>query len=136
MRHILLIPACFCLPLAALAVATAARAQAPTAAEFYLQYRQAFDAAQKIDEVLPFMAAAMRKEIEATPSAERPQLFEMIKMMNTLTSVRIRKETATAAGATLVVDALDADKAKIAGTVEIVKENGAWKVAKENWSSR
>ena len=39
-------------------------------------------------------------------------------------------------GATLTVDAIDADKAKTTGIVEIVKENGAWKLAKESWGSR
>ena len=138
MRHLLRTASFSCLPIVLLAVATPARAQAPapSASEFYMQYRKAFDAAKTVDEVLPLMASAMRKEIEATPAAERPQMFEMIKMMSTLTNVRITKETPTAKGATLTVDAIDADKAKTTGIVEIVKENGAWKLAKESWGSR
>ena len=48
-----------CLPIVLLA-ATALFAQAgtPSASDFYLQYRKAFDAAKKIEDVLPFMVPA------------------------------------------------------------------------------
>jgi Protein of unknown function (DUF3828) len=113
-----------------------AQAAAPSASDFYLQYRKAFDAAKKIEDVLPFMSAETTKQIQATPPAERGQMFEMIKMMGALTNVKIAKETRTATGATLTVNALDSDKQKTTGTIDIVKENGAWKLGKESWSNK
>jgi hypothetical protein len=86
--------------------------------------------------VLPFMSAETTKQIQATPPAERGQMFEMIKMMGALTNVKIAKETRTATGATLTVNALDSDKQKTTGTIDIVKENGAWKLGKESWSNK
>ncbi len=44
--------------------------------------------------------------------------------------------TAVVNGATLTVDALDPDKAKTTGTIEVVKEGTAWKLGKESWKSQ
>ncbi len=123
-----------CLPIVLFATASLL-AQAPTqsASDFYMQYRKAFDAAKKIDDVLPFMSADTTKQIMATPPAERGQMFEMIKMMGALTNVKITKETRTATGATLTVTALDSDKKNTTGTIDIVQENGKWKLGQESW---
>jgi hypothetical protein len=124
-----------CLPILLLVTASAF-AQATSASDFYLQYRKAFDAAKKIEDVLPFMSADTTKQIQATPPAERGQMFEMIKMMGTLTNVKITKETKTASGATLTVNAIDSDKKPTVGTIDIVQESGKWKLGKESWSSQ
>ena len=79
-----------CVPIVLLAaVSLLAQAGAQSASDFYLQYRKAFDAAKKIEDVLPFMSADTTKQIQATPPAERGQMFEMIKMMGALTNVKI-----------------------------------------------
>ena len=126
-----------CLPIV-LAATTSLFAQAAgqSASDFYMQYRKAFDAAKKIEDVLPFMSADTTKQVQATPPAERAQMFEMIKMMGTLTNVKIVKETKTATGATLAVTALDSDKKNTTGTIDIVQEGGKWKLGKESWSSK
>jgi hypothetical protein len=117
--------------------ATPGSAQAPpqTASDFYLAYRAAFDKAKTIDELIPFMSKDARAEIEATPAAERGKMFELIKMMGALTGVKVLKETKTASGATLTVEALDPDKKKTTGTIEVVRESSAWKIGNESWSS-
>lgn len=113
----------------------AAQTPATTASAFYMQYRAAFDKATKIEDVLAYMAASNKAEVEATPADQRAKMFEIIKMMNALTGVKVIKETRTADGATLTVEALNSEKEKTTGIVEMVKENGAWKVGKESWSS-
>jgi hypothetical protein len=124
-----------------LAAALPLRAQAPaagkaaTATDFFMQYRKAFDAAKKIEDLLGFMSASRQAQVNATPSADRPKMFEMMKMMGTLTNIKVTKETPTPAGATLTVEALDSSNAKTRGTISIVKEGGVWKVDKEEWSS-
>jgi hypothetical protein len=60
-------------------------------------------------------------------------MFEMIKMMGALTNVKITKETRTATGATLTVTGLDSDKKNTTGTIDIVQENGKWKLGQESW---
>jgi hypothetical protein len=128
--------AVICLPILLLVTASAFAQAATSASDFYLQYRKAFDAAKKIEDVLPFMSADTTKQIQATPPAERGQMFEMIKMMGTLTNVKITKETKTATGATLIVNAIDSDKKPTVGTIDIVQESGKWRLGKESWSSK
>ena len=125
-----------CLPLVLLATTSVFAQAAGSASDFYMQYRKAFDAAKKIEDVLPFMSADTTKQVQATPPAERSQMFEMIKMMGALTNVKVVKETPTANGATLSVNATDPDKMPTVGTIEIVKEGGKWKLGKESWSSK
>ena len=106
-----------------------------TASQFYLAYRAAFDKAKSIDELLPFLSKKGAEQVKATPAADRPKMFELMKMMGTLTEVKIIKEAKNGDGATLTVEGVSPDKTKTKGTVEIVKEGGAWKLGGENWSS-
>ena len=62
-------------------------------------------------------------------------MFEMMKMMGAITNVKVVKETPSATGATLDVTALDPDKKPTKGTIDVVKEGGAWKIGSESWSS-
>jgi hypothetical protein len=112
-----------------------AQKPAQTASEFYMKYRAAFDKAKTLDEILPWMAKDNRAQAAATPAADRAKMFEMVKMMNKLTDVKILKEERTADGATLTVEGIDTDKKKNSGKVTIVKEGEEWKLGKESWSS-
>jgi hypothetical protein len=116
-------------------VAQPAPAQTETASQFYMRYRTAFDVAKKIEDLTPFLSKKSLDMVNATPAAERPKFFEMMKMMGSITDVKILKETKTADGAMLAVEAMDPDKKKTNGKVEIVKEGGDWKLGSENWSS-
>jgi len=119
----------------AAAFLTSVTAQTKTASQFYMDYRIAFDKATKIDEVLPYMSKQRADQVAATPADERAKMFEMIKMMGTLTEVKILKEAKTAEGATLTVEALDPEKKKTTGTIKVIKEGGTWKLDGESWSS-
>ena len=129
-----------CLVVSALVAATfvrpaSAQSAGQTASQFYLAYRAAFDKAKSIDELLPFLSKKGAEQVKATPAADRPKMFELMKMMGTLTEVKIIKEAKNGDGATLTVEGVSADKTKTKGTVEIVKEGGGWKLGGENWSS-
>src|SRR6476659_11095291 len=115
-------------------VAQPALAQTETASQFYMRYRAAFDKAKKIEDLTPFLSKKSLDMVNATPAAERPKFFEMMKMVGSITDVKILKETKTADGALLAVEALGPDKQKTNGKVELVKEGGDWKLGNENWS--
>ena len=110
-------------------------AQAQTATQFYVAYRAAFDKAKKVEELFPYMSKATVAEINGTPAAERPGMFDMMKTMGTLTGLNVLSETKTADGATLTAEGMDPDKHKVTGTIAIVKEGGAWKVGSESWKN-
>jgi hypothetical protein len=121
--------------LLALTVVSPAAAQTQTASEFYMSYRTAFDKAKKIEDLFPFMAKKNIDQVTQTPAGQRAKMFEMMKMMGSITDVKVLKETKSATGATLEVEALGPDKKKTKGTIEVVKEGGAWKLGDESWSS-
>jgi hypothetical protein len=119
------------LSIAAPALATAEQA-AQSATEFYQAYRKAFAKAQKVEDLLPMMAASRRAQMEKTPADERTMMFEMLKEMTAdQGDVTVLKETATKTGAELTLRAKDGT-----GTASIVKEGGAWKLDKESWTSK
>ena len=107
-----------------------------TASQFYMEFRAAFDKAKAVEDLLPYMAAARRKQMESTPPAERQKMFGLMKILGALTNVKVTKETRTDEGATLIVEALDSDKAKTTGTITLVREDGAWKIARESFSTK
>jgi hypothetical protein len=111
-----------------------AASAAQTGAQFYLQYRAAFEKAEAIEELLPFMSAARRKQIESEPPADRKETFDMIKMFDTTTGIKVVKETKTADGATLDVTGVDEGTPR-AGTITLVREGTAWKIDRESWKS-
>jgi len=118
----------------ALAAPALARAEQPpqSATEFYQAYRKAFAKAQKIEDLLPMMAASRRAQVEKTPAEDRKMMFGMVKEMTAEQGeVKVVKETATANGAELAVQAKDGT-----GTVTLVKEGGGWKLDKESWKGK
>ena len=124
---------------AALALTATIRAEAQadqTATQFYMAYRAAFAKAKKVEEILPFMSKARRAEIEKTPAGERAKMFEFIKEFDTYTQIKVVKEDKTATGATLSAEGIDAEKKKSTATIEVVREDGAWKLGKESWSTK
>ena len=121
---------------AAMVTATAAQPATQTASEFYMTYRTTFAKAKTIDDVIPFMSKEVRAKVESTPAAERPKMFEFIKeMASSMTNVKVMKETKTDTGVTLTVEGMEG-KDKMTGQVQIVREDGAWKVGRESWSNK
>jgi hypothetical protein len=120
----------------AVSVPVAAQPASQTASEFYVAYRAAMAKAKAVEDLTPLMSKEMRAKIESTPAAERPKMFEFIKMMSSsMTNVKVLKETQTAEGVTLTVEGMDG-KEKMNGQVRVVKENGAWKMGRESWSNK
>ena len=101
-----------------------------------MQYTKVFASSKKIEDLIPYMSAETRKQIESTPAADRAEMFDMVKMIGWHTNVKVVKETKTATGATLNVTALDPDKKLTTGEITIVKEGNAFKIGKESWTTK
>jgi len=50
--------------------------------------------------------------------------------------MKVAKETPTPEGATLSIEAVDAEGGKAMGTIAIVREGNTFKLGRESWSSR
>ncbi|HVO09471.1 MAG TPA: hypothetical protein VMX54_01845 [Vicinamibacteria bacterium] len=126
--------------LASAVLAQAQPAKPQTASQFYLAYRAAFDKATKIEDLYPFLAAKNLKQAQDTPKADRDKMFQVMKLMGSLSGVKVTKEEHTAdGGAILTAEGLGTDladetkKVKQAGKITVIKEGGAWKVGEESW---
>jgi hypothetical protein len=98
----------------------------------FSHYRKAFAKAQKIEEILPMMAASQRAKMEKTPADERSMMFDMLKEMTAAQGdVKVLKETATKSGAELTLETKGET-----GTATLIKEGGAWKLEKESWRGK
>ena len=125
--------------LAALALtATMAQAQPAeqSATQFYMAYRAAFQKATKVDDLLPYMSKARRAEVEKTPAGERSKMFAFIKEFDTYTQIKVIKEAKSANGVTLSAEGIDGDKQKSTATIDVVREDGGWKLGKESWTTK
>ena len=137
MTHVRGILRLACLTAAFVLAATAVQAQTEqSATQFYMAYRAAFAKATKVDELLPYMAKARRAEIEKTPAGERSKMFAFIKEFDTVTQIKVVKETKSGSGVTLSTEGVDGDKNKSTGTIEVLREDGGWKLGKESWSTK
>jgi hypothetical protein len=123
------------LMLCAASVSVWAQTSRQTASEFYMSYRAAFDKAKAIEELFPHMSKDVRAEIEATPADQRAEMFELAKEMQALSNVKVVQETKTADGVTLTVEAV-ANNEERTGQIQIVDEDGAWKIGRQRWSSK
>ena len=122
--------------MSAVATVTAAQSADQTATDFYMKYRAAFAKAKAIEDLFPMMSKEIKAQIESTPKAERPKMFEFIQEMSKgMTGVKVVKETKTSDGAMLTVEGMDG-KEKMTGQIQVVKEAGAWKIGKESWSNK
>ena len=126
-----------CLTIALALAASAAEAQGEqSATQFYMAYRAAFAKATKVEDILPYMSKERRAQIEKTPAGERAKMFEFIKEFDTYTQIKVVKEDKSATGATLSAEGIDSDKTKSTATIDVVRENGAWRLGKESWSTK
>lgn len=112
---------------------------AETASQFYMRWRDAALKAKSVDEIVAFWTAETKEEFNMEPDAAKAETLPMIKRYYaTQTEVKVVNETATSRGATLSLEALDADKQPVVCSIQVVKENGAWKItnAVERWKPK
>lgn len=110
-----------------------------TATQFYLRWRSTALNAKSADEITAFWTAEARDQFTMEPDSAKADMPAMLKRFYAMqTDVKVVKETATPAGATLSLEALDRDKKPLVSSIDIVKEKGAWKMtgAVEQWKPK
>ena len=112
---------------------------AETAAQFYLRWRATALNATSMGEITPFWTAETIDEFNMEPAPAKAGALAMVKRVVSMQSdVKVIAETPTPNGATLSVEGLDRDRKPVVCSVNIVKENGAWKIANavEQWKPK
>jgi hypothetical protein len=105
-----------------------------TPSQFYLRYRAAVPAATSVQQIVEFWSADQRTDFNAAPATERPDLTEIKTFFQGVSGVKVLKESAAPNTATLDAEAMMEGK-PVRATVQLVRENGAWKIASgpERW---
>ena len=110
-----------------------------TATQFYLRWRTTAVNAKSIDEITAFWTADTIEQFNMEDDSAKAATLAMIRRAySPQTDVRVVKETATPQGATLSLEGLDRSRHPIVSTVQVLKENGAWKMspAVEVWQPK
>jgi hypothetical protein len=73
-----------------------------------------------------------------TREARKPATLDVVKRAQSLvTGVKVVREDAAPDGVQLLLEGIGPDKTPMTGTVNLVNENGAWKIAgQEQWSPK
>jgi hypothetical protein len=84
---------------------------------------------------MALLSSDIAQEFRAAPPAERVGLDDIKRMYGLFTSVKVMKEEGTPNSVTLNLEGFStADNKRAAGTVQVVKEGGAWRTAGlERW---
>jgi hypothetical protein len=102
--------------------------------QFYLRYRAAVPAATAVEQVVAFWSADQRTDFNAAPANHRPGLNEIKPVFQAVSNVKVLKESTTPNTATIQAEATMNGK-PVHATIQLTRENGAWKVASgpEDW---
>jgi hypothetical protein len=100
-----------------------------TATQFYGRYRGVVAKATNVDEVVALWTTDLVQGYKASPPAERVGLDEMKKIYGTHSNVSVVKEGGTPNYVTLTLEGIGPNQAKAMGTVDVVRENGSWRVS-------
>ena len=104
-------------------------------AQFYKDYQAAFEKANAVEELFPFMSKERIGQVENTPKDDRKKMFELMKMME-MKSVKVTKETKTATGFILEATGEGGIGGGLSkGTITIIREDGKLKLQKESWKN-
>ncbi len=110
-----------------------------TASQFYLRFRNVVMTAKSVDEITAFWTTDTKNEFNMEPESAKADTLPMAKRFYGMqTGVKVVKETATPTGATLSLEGVDQNKLPIVSSVDVVKENGAWRMtaAVEQWHAK
>ena len=122
-------------------IGASARQQSNTpesARDVYLRYRQTAAVAKSVAEIMAFWSSDLVEAFKKEPEDVRAGTVEMVRRMEgSLADVRVLEESATATRAILSLEATGPGRAPMTGSVELVKEKGAWKLTEaEQWKPK
>jgi hypothetical protein len=105
-----------------------------SAGDFYLSYVAAAEKMTSISEVLSFMPASQAAMMSKLPKDKEPAMIKDIKK-ELVTGVKVLKETPDKDGVMLTLEgSMSGQKQRVKGWAKIIKEGGAWKLERDDWS--
>jgi len=107
-------------------------AQSPS--DFYLSYVAAAEKMKSLKDILPYVPADQAAIMSKMPKEFEKEMLEAAKK-ELVTGVKIKKESPYQDGYLLEMTGTQKATSKnLTGWAKIIKENGSWKLAKDDWS--
>jgi hypothetical protein len=117
-----------------LAVPLSAQKSGQSAGEFYLSYLAAAEKMKSLKELVPFMPKDQAAMFAKIPKDLEKDFLEQARK-ETIAGAKVLKETPDKEGYLLEVEGTrKATKEKVKGWARIIREDGALKLAKDDWS--
>jgi hypothetical protein len=113
----------------------AAQARGKGPAEAYLAAAAAVRRARGFDPILPYLSAQYRSDIEGQDVEGRKSFFGYFKDSLSQTELVILKETIDGDTAMLEVTGKDAAGRSILGEIQMVREDGGWRLDDYAWET-
>ena len=134
--HVLRVVARIAVVLVAIGLALPLPAQksGQSASEFYLSYLAAVEKMKSLKELVPFMPKDQAVLFAKIPKELEKDFLEQARK-ETITGAKVLKETPDKDGYLLEVEGTRKEnKQKVTGWARIIREEGAFKLAKDDWS--
>ena len=124
-----------------LLVCSATRATAEeTPSQAYMVYHEALMRARSFADIIPYLGKATRASVEKKKESERQGVFALVKFLSPEV-IRVVRETINGDQAVLEVEEAETGSPSpspggFRGTIEMVREEGRWKVGHEKWDKK
>jgi hypothetical protein len=117
------------------AVAQAGPVANDTPSQAYLRFHSALLKATSMEQVTPFWSAELLSEFSMAPPDQKASTLGLMKRMASMTmEVSVVKESTSGDRARLSLGAVNAQHQTVAGTVELTREKGLWRIVEsEQW---
>jgi hypothetical protein len=109
--------------------------QSESPSQAYLGFVAAAPKARSLEELLPRLSAEYQAMLTAQPKEQQPVWLERLKDSVDMVDVKITKETIVGGKCTLEGTAKSRKGLPLHGKVQLVKENGGWKLDEQMWST-
>jgi hypothetical protein len=118
------------------AVAFSATAAAPkqTAGEFYVGYATALANMKKLEDITPYMPKSQAAMMAQAPKEMTAEILKSVRS-EAVVGIKVLKETPVADGTIVEMEGTkQATKRKVKGWAKVIREDGALKLEKDDWS--
>jgi hypothetical protein len=110
-------------------------AQSQKPGDMYLEFVAAAKKASAFDQIVPYLSTVLLKDLKAAPQEERGKWFKYMKDIWNLADITFTKESISGDRCVLEATAKNATGKSAKGKIDLVREQGVWKLDEEAWAS-
>jgi hypothetical protein len=101
----------------------------------YIEFVAAAKKASAFDQIAPYLSTVLLKDLKAASQEEREKWFKHMKDIWNLPDITFTKESISGGRCVLEARAKTAAGKSAKGKIDLVREQGVWKLDEEAWAS-